>query len=273
MAEDTGVTTYIKHHLTNWRVGEGFWSLHMDSLAVSILLGSVFCLVMWVAARRATSGTPGPLQNTVEMMVEFVEGLVADTYHGKNPIIAPMALTIFVWVFLMNLMDLVPIDLAPETMHALGWEYFKILPTANLNITFGLSLSILGLVIGFSFYYKGASGFAKEMLLHPFGPWLLPFNLILNIVELLAKPISLSLRLFGNLYAAELIFLLIASLTLSFGTSWVEMLTSFGGLALLAGQVILATVWAIYHILVIPLQAFIFMMLSIVYLSMAAEHH
>ena len=149
-----------------------------------------------------------------------------------------------------------------EYLNTGGWMMYVI-----------LGVSILGLVIGFSFYYKGASGFAKEMLLHPFGPWLLPFNLILNIVELLAKPISLSLRLFGNLYAAELIFLLIASLTLSFGTSWVEMLTSFGGLALLAGQVILATVWAIYHILVIPLQAFIFMMLSIVYLSMAAEHH
>lgn len=272
MSENTGVTEYVGHHLTNWRIGEGFWAIHADSLAMSIILGSVFCWAFYVAARRATSGVPGTLQTLFEMLMEFVEGLVKDSYPGKNPLVAPLAITIFVWVFLMNFMDLVPVDLAPQAMHALGWEYFKILPTVNLNITFGLSLSIMGLIIAFSFYFKGPRGYLNEMLFHPFNHWsLTPFNFVLNIVELLAKPISLSLRLFGNLYAAELIFLLIASLTLSYGI--IEVFTSFGGIFLLIGQILLATVWAIFHILVVPLQAFIFMMLSIVYLSMAAEHH
>lgn len=272
MSETTGVTEYVGHHLTNWRIGEGFWTIHADSLAMSVILGSVFCWIFWMASRKATAGVPGTLQSLCEMLMEFVDGLVKDSYPGKNPIMGPLALTIFVWVLLMNLMDLVPVDLAPSTMYALGWDYFKILPTVNLNITFGLSLSVLGLIVVFSFYYKGARGFAKELLFHPFNHWLLiPFNLVLNIVELLAKPISLSLRLFGNLYAAELIFLLIASLTLSYGV--IEVFTSFGGIFLLIGQIILATIWAIFHILVVPLQAFIFMMLTIVYLSMAAEHH
>ena len=273
MSDNSGVTGYIEHHLTHWQIGQGFWALDLDSLAMSYLLGGLFCLVFWVAARRATAGTPGPLQNAAEMMFEFIDGICRDTYHGKNPIIAPMALTIFVWVFLMNLMDLIPIDVVPDTMGALGWDYFKVLPVVNLNITFGLSLSVLALIIAFSLYYKGVGGFIKELLFHPFGPFLLPFNLLLNIVELLAKPISLSLRLFGNLYAAELIFILIATLTLGFGTAWGEMLTSATGLTLLAGQTILAAVWAIFHILVVPLQAFIFMMLTVVYLNMAAEHH
>jgi F-type H+-transporting ATPase subunit a len=187
-------------------------------------------------------------------MVGFVDGLVKETFHGKSSLIAPLALTIFCWVFLMNLMDLVPIDLVPNIMAALGVPYFKILPTANLNTTFALSISVLLLVIFYSFKGKGFGGFMKELLFHPFGPWLLPFNLLLNIVELLAKPISLSLRLFGNLYAAELIFILIALLPW-----WIQW--TLGG------------PWAIFHILVIPLQAFIFMMLTIVYLSMAQEHH
>ncbi|MEX0732572.1 MAG: F0F1 ATP synthase subunit A [Aquisalimonadaceae bacterium] len=271
-SENTGVTEYVGHHLTNWRMGEGFWAIHADSLAVSIILGAFFCWIFWMASRKATVGVPGSLQTLCEMLMEFVEGLVKDSYPGKNALVAPLALTIFVWVLLMNLMDLIPVDLAPGTMHALGWEYFKVLPTVNLNITFGLSLSVMALIIGFSFYFKGPGGYLKEMLFHPFNHWsLAPFNFVLNIVELLAKPISLSLRLFGNLYAAELIFLLIASLTLSYGI--IEVFTSFGGIFLLIGQIILATVWAIFHILVVPLQAFIFMMLTIVYLSMAAEHH
>lgn len=270
-APDVGY--YIGHHLTNWQVGEGFWALHVDALIVSILLGSLFCLVFWAGARRATDGVPGGLQNFVEMVIELIGGLVKDTFTHKSNLVAPLALTVFVWVFLMNLMDLVPIDLAPDTMGALGWDYFKILPTANMNVTFGLSLAVLGLILVFSVMYKGFAGFGKELLTHPFGPWLAPFNLVLNFVELLAKPISLSLRLFGNLYAAELIFILIATLTLGFGTAWGAMLTSASGLALLFGQIVLAAAWAIYHILVIPLQAFIFMMLTVVYLNMAADHH
>ena len=273
MSDNSGVTGYIQHHLTHWRIGDGFWALDLDSLAVGYLLGALFCLVFWVAARRATAGTPGPLQNAVESLMEFIDGICKDTFHEKSNLVAPLALTIFVWVFLMNLMDLVPIDFAPDFMGALGWDYFKILPVVNLNVTFGLSLSVLALIIVFSLYYKGPGGYLKELLFHPFGPWLLPFNLLLNIVETLAKPISLSLRLFGNLYAAELIFILIATLTLGFGSSWGEMLTSLSGITLLIGQTILAAVWAIFHILVVPLQAFIFMMLTVVYLNMAAEHH
>ncbi len=270
--ENQSISYYINHHLTNWSVGEGFWTIHADSLIVAILLGCLFCWVFWMASRKATEGVPGGLQNFVEMMIDFIEGLVKDTFHGKNPIVAPLSLTIFVWVFLMNLMDLVPIDLAPNAMYAAGWDYFKILPTVNMNITFGLSLSVLGLIIIFSIMYKGGKGYLKELFFHPFNHWSLSwFNFALNIVETLAKPLSLSLRLFGNLYAAELIFILIATLTLGYGIF--EVFTSLGGIFLLIGQIILATIWAIFHILVIPLQAFIFMMLSIVYLSMAAEHH
>lgn len=274
MSENSGVTGYITHHLTNWSVGaeEGFWVIHADSLLMSLLLGALFSWVFWMAARKATAGVPGGLQNFAEMMVDFCNKLVADTFHGKNPLAAPLALTIFVWIFLMNLMDLVPIDVAPETMHALGWDYFKILPTVNLNITFGLSLSVLTLIIVYSLYYKGGKGYLHELFFHPFNHWsLAPFNFVLNFVELFAKPVSLSLRLFGNLYAAELIFILIATLTLSYGLF--EVFTSLGGIFLLIGQVVLAAIWAIFHILVVPLQAFIFMMLSLVYLSMAAESH
>lgn len=268
-----GVTYYINHHLTNWSIGDGgFWTIHADSLIVSILLGCLFCWIFWMASRNATEGVPGGLQNFVEMMIDGMNKLTRDTFSGHNPLAAPLALTIFCWIFLMNLMDLVPIDLAPETMGALGWEYFKILPTVNMNVTFGLSLSVLGLIIIYSIYYKGAKGYLHELFFHPFNHWsLAPFNFVLNFVELFAKPVSLSLRLFGNLYAAELIFILIATLTLSYGLF--EVFTSIGGIALLIGQIILATIWAIFHILVIPLQAFIFMMLTMVYLSMAAESH
>lgn len=273
MKEAPEVGSYIGHHLTNWQIGEGFWAIHADSLIIAGLLGSLFCFVFYVGARRATSGVPGGLQNFVETVIELIDGLVKDTFTHKNALVGPLAMTIFVWVFLMNLMDLIPIDVVPETMAAAGWYYFKVLPTANMNITFGLSLAVLGLILYFSVAYKGFGGFTKELLTHPFGPWMAPFNLVLNFVELLAKPISLSLRLFGNLYAAELIFILIATLTLGFGTAWGEMLTSASGLALLFGQIVLGAAWAIYHILVIPLQAFIFMMLTVVYLNMAADHH
>jgi len=275
MSENSDVTGYITHHLTNWSVGvhpEGFWTFHADSLIVAFLLGALFSWVLYIAAKRATVGVPGGLQNFVEMIVEFIDNLVSETFHGKNAMVAPLAAVIFLWVVLMNFMDLIPIDLGPGIMHALGWDYFKIVPTTNMNITFGLSISVLALIIGYSLYYKGVKGYGKELLFHPFNHWsLIWFNLVLNIVELLAKPVSLSLRLFGNLYAAELIFILIATLTIGYGVT--EIITSLGGISLFIGQVILATVWSIFHILVIPLQAFIFMMLTLVYLSMAAETH
>jgi len=251
-------TDYIVHHLTNLSTGEGFWALHWDTLFFSLLLGLVLVLVFGIVARRATTGVPGGLQNFVELMVEFVDKQVKDTFHGRSALIAPLALTIFCWVFLWNAMDLVPVDALPEPAKKLGVPYLRMVPSTDLNATFGLSLSVLLLIIFYSIKIKGPLGYAKEFLTHPFGPYLFPANLLLNIVELAAKPISLALRLFGNLYAGEMIFILIALL---YGTGWM--------LGTLAG--VLQLGWAIFHLLIITLQAFIFMVLTIVYLSMAHE--
>ncbi|MEZ5497989.1 MAG: F0F1 ATP synthase subunit A [Steroidobacteraceae bacterium] len=269
-AETPSATEYIVHHLTNLRGGEGFWAIHYDSLFFSILLAVLFGGSFYLAARGATAGLPGKFQNFVELIVEFVDAQVKDTFHGTNKLIAPLALTIFCWVFLFNFMDLMPVDLLPGVAHGIGLEHLKVVPSTDLNITFGLSLTVFALVIYYSIKVKGLGGFASELLFHPFGKWLMPFNLLLNLIEHLARPVSLALRLFGNLYAGEMIFLLIALLTLSFGFG---ALGSFGGLLATVGQLLLGLVWAIFHILVIMLQAFIFMMLTIVYLSMAHEHH
>jgi F-type H+-transporting ATPase subunit a len=245
-------TQYIVHHLTNLTQGEGFWTLNLDTLFYSILLGGVFLAIMMTAARRAIAGVPGGLQNFAEIMVEFVDKQVKDTFHGRSDVIAPLALTIFCWVFLWNSMDLVPVDLLPEFGKLIGVKYMRVVPSTDLNATFGLSLTVLLLILFYSLKIKGVGGFTKEILTHPFGPWLFPANLLLNFVELLAKPISLALRLFGNLYAGEMIFILIALLPW-----WI--------------QPALSLPWAIFHLLVITLQAFIFMVLTIVYLSMAHE--
>ena len=237
----------------------GFMALHVDSLGWSVALGVIFLFVFRLAAKRATSGQPGGLQNFVEVMVEFVDNSVKETFHGKNKVIAPLSLTIFCWVFLMNLMDLVPVDFLPQLFHLMGLEYMKVVPTTDVNITLGMSLSVFFKVIFYIVKVKGVGGFLGELTLHPFSSdnlilkiLLIPVNLLLEGVSLLAKPISLALRLFGNLYAGELIFILIALLPL-----W--------------AQWTLSVPWAIFHILIITLQAFIFMMLTIVYLSMAHE--
>ncbi|ONF44521.1 F0F1 ATP synthase subunit A [Marinobacter lutaoensis] len=237
----------------------GFWALHIDSLGWSVALGVIFLILFRMAAKRATSGQPGALQNFVEVMIEFVDNSVKETFHGKNKVIAPLALTIFCWIFLMNLMDLVPVDFLPQLFHLMGLEYMKVVPTTDVNITLGMSLSVFALIIYYSLKVKGLGGFLGELTLHPFSSdnlfvkiLLIPVNLLLEGVSLIAKPISLALRLFGNLYAGELIFILIALLPL-----W--------------AQWTLSVPWAIFHILVITLQAFIFMMLTIVYLSMAHE--
>ena len=245
---------YIVHHLTPLSVGEGFWTVHLDTLFFSITLGILFIWLFRKAAASATSGVPGGLQNFVEIMVEFVDGQVKDSFHGNNPVIAPLALTIFVWVFLWNFMDLVPVDLLPAIASAIGIPYLKVVPSTDVNSTFGLSLSVIFLMYYYSIKVKGIKGFGKEILYHPFGKWFMPANLLLRIVEDLAKPISLALRLFGNLYAGELIFILIALLPwwLQFTLGWP---------------------WAVFHLLIITLQAFIFMVLTIVYLSMAHEDH
>jgi F-type H+-transporting ATPase subunit a len=275
-AETPSSNEYIVHHLTNlqWKVGEHpFWTLHLDTLFFSTLLAILFAWAFYAAAsriKRVGVGEPSRFQNFVELVVEFVDSQVKDTFHGSSRLIAPLALTIFCYVFLFNFMDLVPVDLFPAVAHGAGVDYLKVVPSTDLNVTLALALTVFLLILFYSVKMKGIGGFAKELLFHPFGPWLTPFNLILNIVEQLARPVSLALRLFGNLYAGEMIFLLLALLTLSAGFG---ALLSFAGWLGIVAQIVLGLAWAIFHILVITLQAFIFMMLTIVYLSMAHEHH
>lgn len=246
-------TEYIVHHLTNLKVGTGFWSLHLDSLIISGLLGMLVFGLMWRVARRATAGVPGPLQNFIEMTVDMIDTQVRDTFHGKSELITPLAITIFVWVFFMNAMDLVPVDFLPSLMGLAHVHHLKVVPTTDPNTTFAMSLTVFFLMIFYNFKIKGFAGYTREVLSVPFGKWLFPINIIFRIIEDLAKPVSLSLRLFGNMYAGEMVFILIALL----------------GVA----QPILALPWAIFHILIITLQAFVFMMLTLVYMAMAHEHH
>lgn len=275
---ETTATDYILHHLQNLTYGRhpdgswgfahtaeeaqemGFWAIHVDSMFWSILLGFVFFFLFRRVAKNATSGVPGGLQNLIESIVGFVDDSVRETFHGRNPLIAPLALTLFVWIFFMNFMDLIPVDWIPGVASLIGISHQKVVPTTDPNITMGMSLSVFVMVVYYSIKIKGVSGFAAELTLHPFSaknPILkvlfIPINLILEGVSLLAKPLSLGLRLFGNLYAGELIFILIALLGL-----W---------------QMPLHLAWAGFHLLVITLQAFIFMMLTIVYLSLAHEDH
>ena len=257
---------YIVHHLQNLTVckadGEWVWNqcagnfyaLNVDSMFFAVALGLLLTILFGRVARRATSGVPGKLQTAVEMVVGFVDQSVRETFHGKSNLIAPLALTLFMWVFLMNLMDLVPVDWLPWAAGQAGIPYLKIVPTTDVNVTFAMSISVFILTLYYSIKTKGIGGFTKELTLTPFNHWAaIPFNLILEGVSLIAKPISLSLRLFGNMYAGELIFLLLALMGLY--------------------QVPLQLLWAVFHILIITLQAFIFMMLTIVYLSQAHETH
>ncbi|MCK5830341.1 MAG: F0F1 ATP synthase subunit A [Methylococcales bacterium] len=254
MASEGGSSGYIVHHLTPLTVGEGFWTLNIDTLFFSAVLGALFIWFFKSVAERVTTGVPGLAQNFAEMLIEFVDQQVKDTFHGESKLIAPLALTIFCWVLLWNTMDLLPVDLLSLIGSLMGIEYLRVVPSTDLNATFALSISVFLLIIFYSIKIKGLFGFVKEMTCTPFGPAMMPFNLLLKTVEELAKPISLALRLFGNLYAGELIFILIA------------LLPAFV-------QPLLSLPWAIFHILIIVLQAFIFMVLTIVYLSMAHEDH
>ncbi len=258
---------YIIHHLANLKYGEGFWTFNVDSIFFSVLLGLVFVVSFYMAARNATVGVPGKFQNFVETVVEFVDTQVRDTFHGQSPIIAPLALTIFCWILLINFMDVVPVDLLPLIGSKAGIDYLKVVPSTDLNITLGMSITVFLIVMFYSFKIKGFGGFTWELLTHPFGKWMMPFNLLLNLIEHLARPVSLGLRLYGNLYAGEMIFLLLAVLGGSFA------INSLAGIGGAVGQLLLGTVWAVFHILVIPLQAFIFMVLTIVYLAQAHETH
>ena len=292
MAGDSLTTTeYIQHHLSNLTYGQlpagtvrhdgttltesvwtmahggqeaaamGFSAFHVDSLLWSFGLGLIFCLMFRSVAKSASSDVPGRFQNFIEIIVEFVDGNVKDMFHGRNPLIAPLALTIFVWVFFMNLMDLIPVDLIPWLLSHVGVGYQKIVPSTDPNITLGMALGVFILMLYYSIKIKGIGGFTKELTMHPFNHWaFIPVNLFMELVGLLAKPFSLGLRLFGNMYAGEMIFILIAVM---YSAGW--MFGLFGGFLQIG--------WAIFHILVITLQAFIFMVLTVVYLSMAHEDH
>lgn len=255
-AESQTTSEYIQHHLTNLHVGEGFWSLNLDTLVISMVIGLVIFGTMWLATRKASAGVPRGLQNFVEMVVSMVDAQVKDTFHGKSELIAPLALTIFVWIFAMNAMDVIPVDLLPLMAKLAGIEHLKVVPSTDLNATFAMSISVFFLIYFYSFKVKGFVGFSKEIFFAPFGkfPLLIPVNILFRVVEDIAKPISLALRLFGNMYAGEMVFILIALLP------WYL-------------QWMLGAPWAIFHLLIITLQAFVFMMLTIVYLSMAHESH
>ncbi len=247
----------------------GFWAIHVDSMLWSVVLGALFLLIFRQAAKSMCADTPGGLQNFVEWIVDFVNENVRGSFNAKNDLVAPLSLTLFVWVFLMNLMDLVPVDWLPEAAKWVGATffgadphhvYFKVVSTTDPNITFGMALSVFILMLYYSIKIKGLGGFFGELAFQPFGKWGLPANLLLEGISLISKPVSLALRLFGNLYAGEMIFILIA-LLYSGGIIW----GTLGGFLQLG--------WAIFHILIILLQAFIFMVLTIVYLDMAHQHH
>jgi F-type H+-transporting ATPase subunit a len=268
---------YISHHLQNLQVcktetGDWVWNqcagnpmaINVDSMFWSVLLGLIFVVLFRGAAKKSSVGKPTKFQAFVEIIVEFVDSAVKDTFHGTSRLIAPLGLTIFVWVFLMNLMDLVPVDWIPLAAEAAGIPYMKVVPTTDVNVTFGMSIAVFILIIVYTTMYKGPLGLLKDLTLHPIAPptkglgllaapLVIAFNFILESVALLAKPVSLSLRLFGNMFAGELIFILIALLGIY------QLPLHFG--------------WAVFHVLIVTLQAFIFMMLTIVYLSLASEKH
>ena len=270
---EVSTTYYIQHHLQNLTFGNhpvngwslahsaeeasemGFWAIHLDTMGWSIAMGLLFIWIFRKAGKMATTGVPGGLQNAVEMVVEFIEDMIKGTFKGHNPLIATLALTLFVWILFMNTLKIIPVDYFPVLFSKLGVDYMKIVPTTDVNATLGLALGVFGLILYYSFKVKGVGGFAKELSLTPFNHWaLIPFNLLLEIVALLVKPFSLAMRLFGNMFAGEVIFILIAMLP--FWAIWV-----------------LDVPWAIFHILIVVLQAFIFTVLSVVYLSAAHEHH
>ncbi|GAB3542627.1 F0F1 ATP synthase subunit A [Noviherbaspirillum agri] len=261
---------YIVHHLGHFSTKHqdkivDFSIINMDTVFWSVAMGVLGCFIMWLAARKATSGVPGRFQAFVEMVVEMVEDQSKSIVHGDRRFIAPLALTVFVWVALMNSLDFLPVDMFASLFALLGLEnvipYHRVVPTADLNGTLGMSLGVLAVVIYYNLKIKGVGGWLHEWLAAPFGIWMAPFNVLLNAIEYLARTVSLGMRLFGNMYAGELLFLLIALLG--------SMATAFGFI----GHVIAGSMWAIFHILIVLLQAFIFMMLTLVYIGQAHEAH
>ena len=278
-------TEYIKHHLTNLTYGQhadgswglantaeeakemGFMAIHVDTMFWSISLGVLFLFFFHKVARTVTADTPSGLQNFVEWIIEFIDSSVRGSFTAKNDMVAPMALTLFIWILLMNVMDLVPIDWIPSLAQAMGIHFMRVVPSTDPNATFGMSLAIFALTLFYSLKMKGAGGFAAELTLQPFQAdnivvkiLFLPVNLFLELVQLISKPVSLALRLFGNMYAGEMLFILIA---LMYGGNF--LVATFGGM--------LQWAWAVFHVLIVLLQAFIFMTLAIVYMDMAHSEH
>lgn len=262
MAQQALLTSseYVKHHLHHWQIKFGsspFLTLNIDTMIVSILLGVLFLSFMYLGARKASSGVPSAFQNGIETLCEWIDHSVASTYQHPRDFVTPLAITIFVWVLLMNFMDLIPVDFIGWLISNItgdGSHYFRIVPTADANLTFGLSVSVFLLIIFYNLKAKGVFGLGKEFFTAPFGVWLFPLNIAFRLIDEFVKPLSLSLRLYGNLFAGELIFILIALLPW-----WIQW--TLGGM------------WAIFHILIIVIQAFVFMMLTVVYLNIAQDAH
>jgi F-type H+-transporting ATPase subunit a len=270
-------TDYIVHHMTHNAVGQGFWTWHVDTLVMSAITAAFVALLLWLGARRASIAAPSGLLGFVEFIYEFVDGKVGEIYHGSSRgFLTALAFTLFTWIVAMNTMDLLPLDLPKFIAGAAGHEhaYWRVLPTADLNGTIAMALVVLFLVIAFAIRAKGIGGYLHEWIAAPFGNhWALWIpNLVLNAVELLAKPVSLGMRLFGNMFAGELLFMLIALLGLVAGEH-LSGLLGIGPAAAFLGQVVFGAGWAIFHILIVLLQAYIFMVLPIVYISMAEQHH
>jgi F-type H+-transporting ATPase subunit a len=282
MAEHEAPTTgeYIRHHITFLSNKEqtaiiDFSVVNWDSVAWSVFLAITFAASFYFATRKATAGAPRGFQSFIELVVEFVDNTVRDSYHGTSKLIAPLALTIFGWVALYNCMDVMPVDFFPTVAAGAGLSHMKVVPSTDLNITFGLSITVFILIIYYSIRFKGIGGFVGELTLHPFQhknkfvqAAIIPFNFVLEFVPFIAKPVSLSLRLYGNMFAGEMIFMLIALFTLSAGFHG---LTTVGGWIGLVAQLALGVVWSIFHFFIGILQAFIFMILTVIYLSLASE--
>lgn len=276
--------SYILHHLSFLKLdlstmqidpdAQGFWVVNLDSVVFSVVLALAFIAMFWPLARRASSGVPTRFQSFIEMSVEFIDAQVRDIFHHESKFVAPTALLLGFWVTFMNALDLLPVDLVPGMGAAAGLPALRIVPSADPNVALGMSFTVLVLAIGYGFYCKGLKGMGREAFFHPFAAanpvvktLLMPVNFMLKVVEELSKPLSLGLRLFGNMYAGEVIFVLMAAMTLNYAIS------SVGDNVLFLTQVVLALGWAIFHILIILLQAYIFMILTVVYLSMAADNH
>lgn len=269
--EQQTTVEYLQHHLQNLCVGEcdtnaiiNFKAIHLDTVFFSYLLAAVIVFLAWRLGKQITSDAPSGFQNAIEAITEFINQQIAGSFTVHNPIIGPLAFTVFTWVFLMNCMDLIPVDLLPAIALAMGVPYLKVVPTTDISVTLGMAFCIFALTIYYNIKTKGALGYVKTFLFHPFGKFLIPLNILMTAIEEIAKPLSLGLRLFGNLFAGELVFLLIALIGGALGAG-------LAALFWIPLQIVLDMAWLAFHILVVTLQAFIFMVLTIVYLGMAHE--